>query len=391
MTPYLRAANVKDGELDLSDVKEMNFDPGERQIFRLQPGDVLVSEGAGSLAAVGTSAVYEGDPPGVCFQNTLLRLRPRADTDPRFVAWWARAMYASGEFARFATGASIYHLGAERVRAMRAWIPAIDEQRRIAAFLDAETERVAQLIAAKTRMIEVALEARDRTLDGRALPGFDPCRRLDPADLPLEGEVPAGWSSPPLGTLLDRITYGFTNPMPTVDDGPYMITANDVADGSIEFDAARRTSESAFQQELTDKSRPQAGDVLLTKDGTLGRVAISRGERMCVNQSVAVLTPDRTLIEPELLVELLRVPAYRDALIFNAGGTTIKHLYITRVVKQRLALPPRSSHGDLRRSLGETNDQFARLVSTIGLTIDKLQERRRSLITAAVTGEMEVP
>lgn len=111
-------------ELDLSDVKEMNFDPSEQQVFRLQPGDVLISEGAGSLAAVGASAVHEGDPPEVCFQSTLLRLRPRADVDPHFVAWWARAMYSSGEFARFATGASIYHLGAERFRAIRAWIPA---------------------------------------------------------------------------------------------------------------------------------------------------------------------------------------------------------------------------------------------------------------------------
>lgn len=101
MVPYLRAANVKDGYLDLSDVKEMNFTPDEQRVFSLRPGDVLVSEGAGSLAAVGASAVWDGSLAGVvCFQNTLLRLRPMsAVTSSRFLAWWARHAYASGLFA----------------------------------------------------------------------------------------------------------------------------------------------------------------------------------------------------------------------------------------------------------------------------------------------------
>src|SRR5262249_20385166 len=98
MVPYMRAANVKDGVLDLGDVKSMNFSPSEQEVFALRPGDVLVSEGSGSLSAVGASAVWNGEVAGrVCFQNTLLRLRPRrTTTDSRFLAWWSRAAYASG-------------------------------------------------------------------------------------------------------------------------------------------------------------------------------------------------------------------------------------------------------------------------------------------------------
>ncbi len=100
MVPYLRAANVKDGFLDLSDVKSMDFDPSEQSIFGLRPGDVLVTEGAGSLAAVGASAVFGGEIEGVvCFQNTLLRLRPRTGTDARYLMWWARHAYGSGLLA----------------------------------------------------------------------------------------------------------------------------------------------------------------------------------------------------------------------------------------------------------------------------------------------------
>ena len=80
MVPYLRAANVKDGQLDLTDVKTMDFNPSEQRTFSLMPGDVLVSEGSGSLGTVGASAVWNAEIDGVvCFQNTLLRLRPKPD------------------------------------------------------------------------------------------------------------------------------------------------------------------------------------------------------------------------------------------------------------------------------------------------------------------------
>ena len=130
MVPYLRAANVKDGSLDLTDVKSMDFSPAEQAVYALRPGDVLVTEGAGSLAAVGASAVYSGEIDGVvCFQNTLLRLRPRGSTDARFLMWWARHAYGSGLLASVAAGANIYHLGADNVRALPASMPGRTEQR----------------------------------------------------------------------------------------------------------------------------------------------------------------------------------------------------------------------------------------------------------------------
>lgn len=161
MVRYLRAANVKDGVLDLEDVMSMNFTPSEQVTFALQPGDVLITEGAGSLTAVGANAVWRGElDETVCFQNTLLRLRPRPGNDARFLSWWARYAYESGLLAAIATGANIYHLGAARVRTLRAWIPDIETQREIADLLDAETTRIESLIRGKRRMIELLLERR---------------------------------------------------------------------------------------------------------------------------------------------------------------------------------------------------------------------------------------
>lgn len=164
MTPYLRAANVKDGELDLSDVKSMNFEPHERDQFSLQRGDVLVTEGSGSLTAVGASAVWSGEIEGVmCFQDTLLRLRPRGSTDPRFLAWWCRYAYADGLFASVAQGANIHHISAERVRSLpMAYVPPTT-QRVIADYLDAETSRINSIIEREHQTVNLLVERR-RTL-----------------------------------------------------------------------------------------------------------------------------------------------------------------------------------------------------------------------------------
>lgn len=392
MVPYLRAANVMDGMLDLADVKEMNFEPKEQSVFALRKGDVLVTEGSGSLRAVGASSVWEGEIPGVvCFQNTLLRLRPRPSTDPRFLAWWCRFAFADGLFASVATGANIFHVSADRVRGLPMTYLALGHQRAIADFLDTETARIDAVIAKKRRLIELLNARCEEAVTRVLLRGDGDMIRSKPTDVPLVGEVPPGWSVVPLGSLLGYISYGFTNPMPTEDDGPFMLTANDIQDGSIRFDTARRTSLAAYNSLLTNKSRPRRGDILLTKDGTLGRVAVFDGDRSCINQSVALLRLSRDGPPPRLVAELLRARPYRDAVLFDAGGTTIKHLYVSRVPKLRLAVPPRSQWGAVLSKVEEVRALHAEAGAKTAEQLDLLVEHRQALITAAVTGELSVP
>jgi type I restriction enzyme S subunit len=141
----------------------------------------------------------------------------------------------------------------------------------------------------------------------------------------------------PLKNYLNRITYGFTNPMSDSDEGPWKITAKDVVNGQIDYTTARKTTLEEYDN-LTDKSKPKKNDVLLTKDGTLGRTALVLEEGLCVNQSVAVLTPNSSIV-PSFLSILLQMPEYQTEMIKNSGGGTIKHIYITKVEKMMVCVP----------------------------------------------------
>jgi type I restriction enzyme S subunit len=162
MTPYLRSANVTSHGIDLNDVKSMNFQPAEQIKYRLEPGDVLVSEGSASASAVGQPAVWNGELPGqVCFQNTLLRFRAIPNnTVPSFVAEWCEWAFESGEFLKAASGTNIHHIGSQGASAMKVRAASIEQQekfceemRQIAATTVAAKQQCDSILALKSAIL----------------------------------------------------------------------------------------------------------------------------------------------------------------------------------------------------------------------------------------------
>jgi len=132
MRPYLRVANVFEDHIDTADVFRMNFEPHEAAAFELRSGDILLNEGQ-SPDLVGRAAIYRGEIPGACFQNTLIRFRAGPDVEPEFALLVFRQYLHAGIFrgiARWST--NIAHLGLKRFRALPFPLPPLQEQKRIA-------------------------------------------------------------------------------------------------------------------------------------------------------------------------------------------------------------------------------------------------------------------
>jgi type I restriction enzyme, S subunit len=128
MRPYLRVANVLDDRLSLSDVKEMDFPPGEYERYLLHSGDILLNEGQ-SPELLGRAAMYRGERPGLCFQKTLLRFQAGPRVDPEFALLVFRHYLYAGRFrreSRITTG--IGHLTQVRFAAMEFPVPPRAEQ-----------------------------------------------------------------------------------------------------------------------------------------------------------------------------------------------------------------------------------------------------------------------
>ena len=358
MVPYLRAANVKDGFLDLSDVKEMNFSPNEQRRYALRPGDVLVTEGSGSLSSVGATSVWSGELPGtVCFQNTLLRLRPRSSVSGRFLAWWCRYAFDDGLLAGIATGANIYHLAAERLRSLPVTYVQPEAQRAIADYLDAETARIDALIAKKrqlARLLGQRFRDRVRHLMGELFDqhGSLPLKRLvqclDGQRIPVSSTERAQRTGP-------YPYYGASGVVDTIDD--YL-----------------------FDEEL----------VLLGEDGAQlldpeYHVAFVVRGKCWVNNHAHVLRP--RLADAEFLALHL---ATLDRAPFLSGSTRPK---LTQDDMGRIPVPrcDLTVQRQTAMRLSQEEAQIGELTDRLDRQVGLLREHRQALITAAVSGELQVP
>jgi len=358
--------------------------------FSLREGDVLITKDSESWTDIAVPAVVAEDLPRVLCGYHLALIRPKRICFGPFLARSFSAFGPRDQFQLAANGITRFGLGGDAIASGMFVIPPEPEQRVISAFLDRETAKIDALIEKNERLIELLQEKRTALITQAVTKGPDPSVPMKDSGVEWLGKIPMHWEVKPLSQILRRITYGFTNPMPVSEEGPFMLTAFDIGDGKVLYENARHTTNDAFELNLTEKSKPRENDILLTKDGTLGRVAVADGRRICINQSVALLRFDKKLAIVDFFSFLLRSSVYQDRIIFEAGGTAIKHIYVSRLAKMPIALPSNSEQSSISIYLIREAAKLDALVYKIRQAIDRLKEYRIALISAAVTGNIDV-
>jgi type I restriction enzyme S subunit len=353
----------------------------------VRPNDIVVNCMNVIIGSVGLSK-YTG-----CLSPVYyVLMRRNSNDDPAYLNAYFQTKPFQQSLVRIGNGilAHRMRIPMELLKCEPFPVPPPDEQGAIVRFLDWTSGRIDRVIRAKRKIVDLLNEQKQVVIHRAVTRGLDAAVSLKPSGIPWLGEIPKHWEVKPLGAITKYISYGFTNPMPATDDGPYMLTATDIDKGRIQYATARHTSENAFRELLTDKSRPRPGDLLITKDGTLGRVAIADETSICINQSVALLrliTPD---VSREFIAEALQAEAYQQMMIFNAGGTTIKHIYITRLVKMKMALPPIREQQEIAAAVQATSSQYDALIGVTERQIAVLREYRTRLTADVVTGKLDV-
>jgi len=184
--PYLRVANIKDDRIDFGDVEEMDFDDAHFERYRLEPGDILVSEGQ-SPHLVGQSAIYRGGVDGLCFQKTLHRFRPfERGPSSEFAQLVFRAHVRMRVFQNVASiTTNIAHLTLEKFQESRFPLPPqaeqdriLSEAQRLLSVADAVEEQVTTELARISRLRQAVLKW---AFEGRLVdrdPNDEPAEKL---------------------------------------------------------------------------------------------------------------------------------------------------------------------------------------------------------------------
>lgn len=209
MRPYLRVANVFEGRIDISDVKEMNFTPAEFETFKLVDGDILLNEGQ-TPDLLGRSAIWRSQIEGCCFQNTLIRFQTNDSIVPEWALLVFRAYLHMKRFKRESQiTTNIAHLSAGRFAKIEFPVPPPAEAAEILhrvsealtaandtlTVLDAEAADAARL---KQSILKAAFEGRLVSQDATDEPANTLLARLaaNRSDVPAKrGKAKSGGST----------------------------------------------------------------------------------------------------------------------------------------------------------------------------------------------------
>ena len=268
--------------------------------------------------------------------------------------------------------------------------PPLPEQRAIAAFLDHETAQIDALVAKKERLIELLQEKRTALISDAVTKGLDPDVLLKDSGVEWLGEIPAHWEIVPvyaryevaLGKMLDakRIRGDWL--------GKY------VRNVDVQWDSVntRDLPQMDFVPKERNRYRLELGDLLVCEGGEVGRTAIWQGAiKECFYQKAIHRVRPRSQRDiPRFFYYVMYSLAKRGVFVAGSNPNTIDHLTAIQLSHYRLIFPPHDEQRAIAAFLDHETAQIDALIAKVREAIDRLKELRTALISAAVTGKIDV-
>lgn len=371
-----------------------------RPIDELESGYTYFAEDDVAIAKItpcfenGKGAVMRGLQGGLGFGTTeLIVARPLPQ---HLDATYLHRIFTSRPFMQQGE-ASMYGAGGQKrvpddfVRDFAIALPPIDEQVVINAFLDRETAKIDALVAEQERLIELLKEKRQAVITHAVTKGLDPSVPMKDSGVEWLGEVPAHWEVRSISSISTKITNGYVGPTRDilVDDGVRYLQSLHIKGNRILFDQPYFVREQWSLEH--SKSILEAGDVLIVQTGDIGQVAVVTPEFAgCNCHALIIVSPIREVLSGDWLASLLNSDYGFHSLLSIQTGALHPHLNCGNVKFLFVPVPPREEQAAIQRHITTSTEKFDGLISVAETAVELLRERRTALISAAVTGQIDV-
>jgi type I restriction enzyme, S subunit len=270
--------------------------------------------------------------------------------------------------------------------------PPLAEQTQITRFLDYETARIDALIEKQQQLIALLKEKRQGVISQAVTKGLNPNAPLRDSGVEWLGMVPAHWEVSRLRHVAapgTSITYGIVQAGPHVEGGVPYIKTSDMAGTALPKDGYQRTSHAIDRSYA--RSRVYPGDLVISIRASVGKCLPVPDELSVANltQGTAKISPGEK-VDREFLLAFLSSPAVQDFLMSMAKGATFKEITLDMLRRVPVLIPPKEEQVRIAANVGALTARFDRLADMAAIQSQLLQERRTALISAAVTGRIDV-
>ena len=313
-------------------------------------------------------------------------LRPQATIDAKFLAHALNCV----DYRAFIDGSTRDKLTQGDMCGIPVQCPKVNEQRAIADFLDRETAKIDGLVARKERLIKLLQEKRTALITRAVTRGLDPDVPMKDSGVEWLGEIPAHWEVKRLKHLTPGTTVGIvvTPSKYYVDEGIPCLRSLNVSRGTIDMDNLVFINEHA--NEIHRKSKIFAGDVVVVRTGQAGTAAVVPTEldgANCID--LLIVRRSEQILSRYVYYYLNSRNAISQAAELSVGAIQA-HYNTSTLVQLLVPRIPLDEQNRIVTHLAAATREIDRLIAKIHKATDHLKEFRSALISAAVTGKIDV-
>jgi len=377
-----------------ADMEFMSATASDEQIKRLsiRRGDVIITKDSETPDDIGVPAFVADDMNGVVCGYHMALLRPYSDISVgAYLSRLLTSTYVRAQFATSAVGMTRFGLGKYDIENVPLPVPPTGDQASIATFLDRETIRLDTLIAKQEKLIEVLQEKRQVLISHAVTKGLNPDVMMKDSGVKWLRKMPAHWKILRIKSLATFITSGPRGwSERTGDLGCLFIQSGDLDDTmQIRFHEAKRVE--VLEDAETERTELHTGDVIVCITGAkTGNVAVCNflPERAFINQHLCLVRPGREIASAYLGLAL---KSKIGSTYFDLSQYGLKQgLSLEDIKEAPVPLPPTDEQAEITRFLDRETAKLDALIEKSRRFIDLLREHRTALISAAVTGKIDV-
>ena len=364
--------------------------PSQIRRFSLRTGDVLITKDSETWTDIAVPAVVMEDLPGVLCGYHLAHIRPHEKHDGFFLAHCIAAVGPRDQYHVAANGITRFGLTGDAIRNGTLAIPPLVEQRRIAAFLDFETEKVDALVAQKERLIELLREKRTALITCAVTKGICSDAPMKDSGVEWLGEIPSHWDIRQLNRVIEKfVDYRGKTPE-KIPFGVPLVTARNIKNQMIDFSVSKEFISEELYPKWMVRGLPEPGDVIVTTEAPLGECAQINGMKIALAQRIILLKAMQDKISNDYLKYHFVSDFGQHELQTRSTGSTALGVKASHLKVSLIVVPPIEEQVQIATLLDRETARIDVLVSKIREAIDRLKELRITLIAAAVTGKVDV-
>lgn len=303
--------------------------------------------------------------------------------------WWVLPSYKY-QLDAIATGSTFEAVSAEQVENLYFKLPSIVEQSQISTFLEHEITKIDNLIKKQQQLIELLKEKRQAVISHAVTKGLNSDVSMKDSGVEWFGMIPVHWSVSGLKRYLSSIVdYRGKTPNKT-DDGVLLVTARNIKKGALDYTLSQEFISPNDYSEVMSRGVPKIGDVLFTTEAPLGEVANVDNVNIALAQRIIKFRGRGGILDNYFLKYLMMSNEFQQSLNLYSSGSTAKGIKAERFVYLRKLLPPIEEQFQIVTFLNMETKKIDTLIEKAESVTQLIQERRTALISAAVTGKIDV-